>query len=362
MRIAILGSRGIPANYGGFETFAQHLSTQLVERGHQVTVYCCSIYSPSKSRCYKGVRRVILPTIKIKSIEKLFYATLSLIHVSFTKNEIILMLGVSSAFFCFIPRIFGKKVVTNIDGLEWKRKKWSRIVSFFLKIGERTAGMFSNEVIADSKVIQKYYLNKYGKSPIFIAYGAEIKKYPAGEILEKSYLKKDDYILYVSRLEPENNAHLLVSAFEKLKTDMNLVIVGDASYNNHYINQLKKANDPRIKFLGAVYGDGYKELQSNSYVYVHGNEVGGTNPALLEAMGRGNCVLVINVPYNREVLAQAGILYKKSIYDLREKLQFVIDNPKLVSKYRRKAQQRIASQYTWEKIVNEYEKLFLSIS
>lgn len=361
MRIAILGSRGIPAHYGGFETFAEQLSTRLVERGHQVTVYCCSIYSPSNAQFYRGVRRVILPSIKIKSVEKIFYSTLSLVHVSFTRNEIILMLGVSSAFFSFIPRIFGKKVVINIDGLEWKRKKWSRVVSFFLKIGERTAGMFSNEVIADSKVIQKYYVNKYGKSPIFIAYGAEIKKYPAGEILEKSYLKKDDYILYVSRLEPENNAHLLVSAFEKLKTNMNLVIVGDASYNSDYIRKLKNTSDQRIEFLGAVYGEGYKELQSNSYVYVHGNEVGGTNPALLEAMGYGNCVLAIDVPYNREVVDDAGILYKKSIEDLRNKLQFVIDNPDVVLKYRKKAQQRIASEYTWEKIINEYEKLFLSI-
>jgi glycosyltransferase involved in cell wall biosynthesis len=360
MKIAILGSRGIPANYGGFETFAERLSTGLVEKGHEVTVYCCSTYSTYKETFYKGVKRAVLPSIRFKSLEKILFSLLSLIHVSFTKNKLILMLGVSGSLFCFIPRISGKRIVINIDGLEWKRKKWGKLAAFYLRFSEQLAGITCNKVVTDSRAIQEYYLNRYSKSSAYIAYGAEVKRYTRHEQLKKYDLTKDNYLLYVSRLEPENNAHLIISSFEQVKTNMLLVIVGSSPYNSNYYKRLKSTKDRRIKFLGTVYGEDYKELQSNAFLYVHGNEVGGTNPALLEAMGYGNCVLVLDVPYNREVISDAGVLYKKSVENLREKMQYLIDNPDMVKKYRRKAQERIAAEYTWEKIINQYEELFAS--
>lgn len=361
MKIAILGTRGVPANYGGFETFAERLSTALVEKGHEVTVYCCSTYSTYQGKYYNGVKRAVLPTISIKSLEKILFSLLSLIHVSFSKNKMILMLGVSGSLFCFIPRIFGKRIAINIDGLEWKRKKWGKLASFYLRLSEQFAGIFCNKLVTDSRAIQEYYLKRYSKSSSYIAYGAEVERYTKHEQLKKFGLKKEHYLLYVSRLEPENNAHLIINSFEQVKTNMPLAIVGSSPYNSDYYKKLKSTKDSRIKFLGTVYGEDYKELQSNAFLYIHGNEVGGTNPALLEAMGYGNCVLALDVPYNREVIADAGILYKKSVADLREKMQNIIDNPELAKKYRKQAQERITAEYTWQKIITRYEALFTSL-
>jgi glycosyltransferase involved in cell wall biosynthesis len=360
MKIAILGSRGIPGNYGGFETFAENLSTLLSKREHELTVYCCSAYSNSQESNYNGVMRVILPTVKKKSLEKLIYNLLSLIHVSFTKNEIILMLGVSVSIFCFIPRIFGKRIAINIDGLEWKRSKWGRFASFYLKFSERMSGVLCDEVITDSRAIQKYYENSYMKKAHYIPYGGEIINSLGGECLKKYGLEKGKYVLQVCRLEPENNAHIVLKEFERVKTDLKLVILGDAPYSKEYIRALKSTRDRRIKFLGAIYGDKYREILSNAYCYIHGHEVGGTNPVLVEAMGAGNCVLVLDVPYNLEVIdnRKAGVAFSKKEGDLSLRLQELIDNPGKVQEYKAKAVERIKEAYTWGRIVNEYESLF----
>lgn len=358
MRIAILGSRGIPANYSGFETCAEELGTRLASRGHSVIVYCCSPYSTSNQRFFKGVKRVVLPTVRTKSLEKILYAAISLIHVSFTRTEVILMLGLNIPLLCWIPRMLGKKVVTNVDGLEWKRKKWGMIASNYLLLAERMAAWASHRLITDARCIQDYYSQKYGKSTTYIAYGADISDHPPGDTLRKYNLKKDEYILYVARFDPEYNALLVREAYEMLrKPGKKLVMVGDSPFSSEYVKQVRNTGNDQIIFTGFLYGNGYRELASNAYFYIQASEVGGTHPALVEAMGFGNPVLANDVPEHREVLKEAGIYYKGK-EDLAEKMELLICRPDIVQTLRNKAHKIVSSEYSWEDITMRYEELF----
>ena len=181
--------------------------------------------------------------------------------------------------------------------------------------------------------------------------------------MDKFGVKPNEYILYVSRLEPENNAHIVIKAFEKVKASLKLVIVGDAPYSLEYIKKLKTTKDSRIVFTGFVFGEGYKEFQSSAYCYVHATEIGGTHPALIEAMGFGNCVIVNGTPENIEVVGNAGIIYKKNdVEDLREKIEYIIRNPKIIRMYGENAKKRIKANYSWNRITDNYECLFLKLA
>ena len=359
MRIAIVGSRGIPGNYGGFETCAEQLSTMLVERGHHVSVYCMRPYSKGTSRWYRGVRRLFLPTIPHKALEKIVFASLSLIHVTFSRANVVLILGVSGAPLALLPRLAGKKVFVNVDGLEWKRKKWGRLARVVLKQCERLAGIVANKVITDARCIQEYYLQTYGKPSAFIPYGADASHVPPGPTMEKYGLRPREYALYVSRLEPENNAHLVVDAFNRLESDLKLVVVGDAPYSSDYIRGLRSKSNGNVVFTGYVFGEGYRELQSNAYFYVQATEVGGTHPALVEAMAYGNCVLVSDVPEHREVAADAAVPFKNgSSTDLQQKMSFLLRHPGIVQDYRQRAVRRARERYRWEYVTDCHEHLF----
>ena len=250
----------------------------------------------------------------------------------------------------------------NVDGIERLRKKWSPLGKLWYRVGEYLATKFPNEIVTDCKIIENYYLEEYNKESTQIAYGAYTDRVSSTNVLEKFNVEKDEYILYVSRLEPDNNAHVVIKAFENLKTDKKLVIVGDAPYSTEYIKSLKATTDPRIIFTGYVYGDGYKEFQSHAYLYVHGNEVGGTNPALLEAMGFGNCVLAVDVPYNVEVLGDAGIPFNKYGDDLASKMQDLVDNPRKREAFQKRAVERIKKYYSWDDVTDKYERLFKEVT
>lgn len=358
MKIAILGSRGIPVNYGGFETLAEEISARLAKRGHEVIVYCCKPYSRVAENSYKGVKRIVLPTIRTKTLEKPFFNLLSLFHVLMQKVDVALMLGVSISYSCFIPRMFGEKVAINIDGLEWQRKKWGRLIACCLRFSERMAGITADEVVTDARCIQEYYKNRYGKDTVYIAYGTDRIKYPPGETLRKIGVQSGEYILYVSRFEPENNPLLVREAYEEIENpSRKLVMVGDAPFADEYIRQVRNTRSRDIIFTGYLFGDEYKELLSNAYFYIQATEVGGTHPALLEAMGAGNCVLANDVPEHREVLGAAGVYYKGK-EDLRKKMTLLMNDRRIIEEKRAETLKIVEGTYSWEKVADEYEKLF----
>ncbi|MBI4715461.1 MAG: DUF1972 domain-containing protein [Nitrospirae bacterium] len=360
LKIAILGSRGIPGNYGGFETCAEELSTRLAQRGHQVTVYGCKGYGPPEPAFYKGVRRIILPTIRVKSLEKILFSVLSLLHVTFLRMDVVLMLGVSASAFCFIPRLLGAKVVINVDGLEWQRKKWGRIASWYLRFSEKAACWMTHRVVTDALCVQDYYRRQYHQETTYIPYGVEPVRIPPDGTLKALGVAPGNYVLFVSRFDPENNPLLVRRAFEKVRTDKKLVMLGDAPYAPDYIREVKDTQDPRIVFPGAIYGQGYRELQSHALCYVQATEVGGTHPALVEAMGYGHCVIANDVPEHREVLREAGMIYNGTEADLAQRLQEVLDHPDLLGEYRERVRKQ-AEQFTWDRIVDQYEDLFRDV-
>lgn len=359
MRIAILGTRGIPASYGGFETFAEHLSTRLVARGHKVTVYCRSHYVSPRQLEYHGVKLKVLPTIKHKYFDTVVHTFLSAIHASSGRYDAALICNCANAPFSPILRLSGTPVAINVDGLEHKRKKWGWLGRRYYRLAEYLSTLLPTEMVTDAQVIQDYYLARHNASSTMIAYGSEVERRPDRDLVRKWRVEPNRYVLYVSRLEPENNAHLVIEAFKKVRTAYRLLVVGDAPYAEHYINSLKMSarGDKRIIFTGFVFGQDYRALQQNAYCYVHATEVGGTHPALLEAMGYGNCVLTLATPENIEVVGDAGVPYIDE-YDLSEKLQRVLRDGSLVQAYRNRAQQRIQKHYDWETVVDQYEQLF----
>ncbi len=361
MKIAILGTRGIPANYGGFETFAEQLGTRLAARGHDITVYGRKHYSTTDAHTYNGVNLVILPTIRHKYFDTVIHTFLSVLHAAPRKYDAILICNAANSIFAFIPRLFGTPTLVNVDGLERKRKKWNWIGQKYYLISEWLSTFLPTAIVTDAQVIQDYYATRYRKESEMIAYGAEVARRAAPEKLLRFGLKPNQYVLYVSRLEPENNAHLVIEAYSRVKTDMPLVIVGGAPYAEEYIARLKSARDSRVKFPGFVFGEDYRALQQNAYCYVHATEVGGTHPALIEAMGAGNCALTLNTPENLEVIGDAGIIYK-SADDLTRHLQYVINDPMIIGEYRRRAMTRVIQFYNWEQITDRYEELLARLA
>ena len=362
MRIAILGTRGIPANYGGFETFAEHLSTRLAARGHAVTVYCRAHYTSPRELEFQGVRLKVLPTIRHKYFDTIVHSFLSALHSVPRRYDAALICNAANAPFASILRLAGTPVALNVDGLEHKRKKWNSIARRYYLLAERLATILPNETVTDARVIQEYYLARYRVASTMIAYGAEVERRPDPTV-RRWRVEPNRYVLYVSRLEPENNAHLVIEAFKRVRTAHKLLIVGDAPYARDYIADLKARarRDRRIIFTGFVFGRDYRALQQNAYCYVHATEVGGTHPALLEAMGFGNCVLTLAAPENMEAIGDAGIAYADE-NDLAEKLQRVLRDGSLVHSYRNRAQARVQEVYDWDYVVDQYERLFAEMA
>lgn len=358
MKLAILGTRGIPANYGGFETFAEELSVRLAARGHDVTVYGRSNNIRYPHREYKGVKLVILPTAGTKYLDTVVHTFFSVIHVLLRRRfDCILMANAANAIFALAPRLSGTPVALNVDGIERLRKKWGLAGSAYYRFSEYLATVIPNVVVTDANVIRDYYLKEYGKSSVTIAYGANCERAETTSVLDRLGVRPREYFLYVSRLEPENNAHVVIEAYEKVPTDKPLLIVGDAPYAWRYIGQLKSTRDPRIRFPGAIYGVGYRELQSHAYTYIQATEVGGTHPALIEAMGAGNCIIAKDTPENREVIGDCGLFFEDS-GSLSLRMEATLSDPALVEGFRARAQDRAKAHYSWDAVTDAYEKLF----
>lgn len=357
MRIAILGTRGIPASYGGFETFAEELSRRLAARGHDVTVYCRSRHSEAT---YLGVRRRYLPTIRHKYLDTVFHTFLSSLHLVAHRADAALFCNAANALFTIAPRLCGIPCALNVDGLERKRRKWGWAGRAWYRASEWIATWAPTEVVTDAGEIAAYYRKRYSRETHFIPYGAETGQVTTGEALDRLGLQPGRYFLYVSRLEPENNALEVREAFESVPTDLRLALIGDAPYSAEYIRRVRDTTDARIVMPGAIYGQGYHELQSHSFAYIHATEVGGTHPALIEAMGRGALVLYLSTPENEEVAGGAGIPFAHGT--LPQAMQQVLAMPEAErARLRRRAAERVGERYSWDAVTNAYEKLLLGM-
>jgi glycosyltransferase involved in cell wall biosynthesis len=357
VRIALLGTRGIPANYGGFETFAEELSTRLAARGHTVTVYCRERHHQTE---YRGVRLQYLPTVRHKYFDTIAHTFLSTLHLLAHRPDVALYCNGANAIFTLWPRLFGVPVALNVDGIERKRKKWNKLAKAWYLVSEWLATFCPSVVVTDALSIQNYYRERYRKATTFIPYGAETGKVSTTEALAKLGLEPSGYFLYVSRMEPENHPLEVRQAFEQVVTPLKLALIGDAPYAGDYIRRVRETLDPRIVIPGAIYGNGYHELGSHCFAYIHATEVGGTHPALIEAMGRGALVLYRNTPENAEVAFNAGVPFEPDELAAKIRAVLAMTEPERDA-FRRRALRRVRESYSWDAVTDAYLALLQAL-
>jgi glycosyltransferase involved in cell wall biosynthesis len=365
VNIALLGTRGIPASYSGFETCVEQLGQRLVQRGHRVTVYCRSHHITYEGSYYKGMRLVKLPSIPNKYLDTIVHSFISSLHALTQHYDVALYFIAGNSPVTWIPRLVGTRTILNVDGLDWRRKKWPWLAREYIRFAEYLATFLPNRYLTDSMHVQRFYKERFKDEPLYIPYGSDIEIPSSQDALKQYGLEPGKYILFVGRLVPENCAHHLVEAFRGLDTNMKCVIVGDAPYAGDYQAGLKKlaGDDGRIIFTGYLFGRGYQELGSHAYLFVETSGVGGTHPALVEAMAMGNCVVVNNTPENLETLGEAGASYNGEVgaADLRRVLTELISALDDVEAFRHKARQRAYAVYSWEAVTDAYEQLFQQV-
>jgi glycosyltransferase involved in cell wall biosynthesis len=320
-------------------------------------VYCRQRHPEA---AYRGVRLVALPTWRHKYFETIVHTFLSTLHLIAHRPDAALYCNGANAIFTVLPRLAGVPTALNVDGLERKRKKWNGLAKAWYAISEWLATFCPSVVVTDARSIARYYLERYGKHTEFIPYGAETGKLAADDVLRALGLEAGRYFLYVSRMEPENNALAVREAFELVATPVKLALVGDAPYAQEYIRKVRDTRDPRVVLPGAIYGEGYRELLSHCLAYIHATEVGGTHPALIEAMGRGALVLYLNTPENAEVAGGAGLAFEAG--QLETKLEEVLGmSSQERSEWGRRAAERVQERYGWEVVTDQYEKLLTGL-
>lgn len=363
MRIAIIGSRGIPARYGGFETFAQELAPRLVGLGHDVTVYCRAGYTGTRSS-FEGVRLRHTPYLKVQAFETPSHELTSILDSLRRGFDVYYFLGTRSSPLYYLVRALGKPVVIHTDGIEWKRAKWGRVGRAWLRSGEWMAAHVPGaRLVTDAEAMRSYYMRTYGKDSTFIPYGAPVIEDADPAPLERWNLEPRGYHLVVARMEPENNITAIIEAHRDSGSRRRLAIVGDANYETVYTRKVRAlaAATTGVQLVGAVYGADLVALRFHAFSYIHGHEVGGTNPSLLEAMGCGDLVLALDTEFNREALADAGRYWSKADRSLSSLLREAdATEAKNLAVTSEKARDRIRELYVWDEVAERHDRLITS--
>lgn len=355
--VAILGHHGVPSNYGGFEAFAEGIGKTLVKLGCNVVAYCRSNYYKERNTEYQGIKLVYLPTIVNKYLDTALHSFLSIIHVIIKNTaDIIIIVNVGNAPFVWIAKLFGKKVIFCVDGLDWERRKWNWFARWYLKTCSYVVPYVAHEIITDALSVWEFYRTDRRTESTFIPYGTEVDQHTAQKsILDELKLKNKYYFIYVARFEPENNPLEVVEAYVASKSTLPLIMIGDNIYNPNYVKKVKEAANSNVQFLGYVFGRRYKELVNGALAYIRAAEVGGSSPATIEAMGRNTCVIANDKSENREVLGDTAFYYNlKNIQTLIDLFKNISQNPETALEQGRRAGKRAKTIYSWERIGEEY--------
>jgi glycosyltransferase involved in cell wall biosynthesis len=363
LSVALIGSRGIPGRYGGYETLMEELAVRLLVRGFQVTVYCRSHFTPRPLRCFQGVKLVVLPTIRAKYFDTPIHTLLSCLHAATAGYDAALVVNSANALFVPLLQAAGIPVALNVDGIEKRRAKWGAAGRGVYALSERLACVLPDALVTDAEVIRRHYLERYGAESVPIAYGVDPRPPAATRELARLGLLPGRYFLYVSRFEPENNPHRVAEAYRRVGGGLPLVMVGGAPYAGRFIAGFTRGADSRILFPGPIYGDGYRELLSHALAYIHATEVGGTHPALVEAMGYGNCVLVNDTPENREVAGGVGLYFRAGEpATLTQGLEWLRSHPERARARGRAAARRARLLFSWERVADRYADLLAGLA
>ena len=360
LKIAIIGSRGYPYVYSGYETLVKELSERLVKRGHHVRVYCHSSLFYKKPKQVNGIELVYTPLIQYKTLSQITNSFFSFIHVCFSKTDIVLVLNSSNGPFGILTKIFKKKTFINVDGLEWLRPKWKGLGSVYFRFASKLATIFFDEIITDSIEMNKVYRNKFGKKSVVIAYGSTMIVNKKSKILEKFSLQNKQYYLIVGRLIPDNNSKLIIEGFLKSNSNKSIVIVGDVPYYDDYANNTKLLSSNKVVFTGYVNDQvDLTILYNNCYCYIHGHEFGGTNPTMINALDLNCQILALDTVFNREMLENKSSVFfnknsiAKKINEFEERYEEFIQ---------KNTSYKLPKKYDWNFISNKYLEIFQGLT
>lgn len=361
MKIAYIALKGMPLG-GGIEKFTEEIGSRLVSRGHSVLVYTMKHYG-AKDGDYKGMNIKTVPSFRMKSLEKISASFFATLHLCIEKDvDIVHFHAFGPAMFCFIPKLLGRKVVVQGHGLEWKRSRWGVGGKLFLKLSEIPSVRLPDALTVVSKVQQEYILKRYKRKSIYIPTGVNPPLNEEPELINEYGLNGNDYILFAARLVREKGAHYLIEAFNMLKTDLKLVIAGDAMHEERYKKELFRLSkgNPNIIFTGFVTGKILYELFSNCRIFVLPSEIEGLPTVLLEAMSYGNCCIVSDIPENIEALNNLGYTFRnRDVNDLARILEFVIQESDFkINHIKQAAKEYVMKNFSWDAITSEFEKLY----
>lgn len=362
LRIAMLGMRGVPANYGGLEKVAEEIGARLVERGHHVTAYCRTHNAIAHEPSYRGIARIELPSLKQKHLDTPTHTAAASLHAVTRASDVVHVFGVGNAAWLPPLNLAGRATVISVDGMDWRRRKWGFVARTLLERSSQLALRASGACITDSREVARWYLARYGREPHYIAHGVDMQEIAGRAALQAYGLDERGYVLFVGRVTPEKGIHHLIEAFRELDTEKALVIVGDGASDVEYWRSLhlRAAGHRNVRLLGPVYGEAVRELFANAYVYVQPSEVEGTAVSVVEAMGAGNCVLVSDIAENVETVGDAGVTFDitRPVESLRGRLAELLGAPGVVAQHRRRTLAYAREQFSWDRVTDAHEELY----
>lgn len=351
MKVAFMGTRGVPARYSGFETAVEQIGRRMAAAGHEVTVFCRSAHYSERLRTSEGMGLTYLPSIQQKHLETLSHTALSALRLR--RDAAVVCMGVGNAPVVRALEVAGRRTVFNVDGADWQREKWGAFASTYLRVCERLAAAGRSILIADAKAVQRYYREEFGRDSELVAYGAEAPRDRGTDTLDRFRLEPGGYLLFVGRLVPENSAHDFLEGVRLSGLEAPAVVVGDAPYQDEYKAALRASAPPGAYFTGYQFGAAYQQLSAHAGIYVLAATVGGTHPVLVEQMAAGNCVLARDTDSNREVLGDAGDFWRTP-EDLARLLCKLWTDPAMRRRWGEAARRRVAERYSWDQVTERY--------
>lgn len=362
MRIAMIGQKGIPSRAGGVEIHVEELAKRLVKQGHSLAVYCRRTYCQELKKEHEGIDLIYIPSVHTKHLDAIIYSVLATFHALFHGFDVFHFHALGPSTVAFLPRLFGKKVVCTIHGLDWQRDKWKGFARKYLQFGEYCVAKYANIAISVAENLITYFEKKYQIQPVYIPNGVNMPELkPANRIIGQYGLKKDDYLLYLGRLVPEKGIHYLIDAYLRLNPPKKLVIAGGASHTTDYVCQLQKQAKgcENILFTGFVQGEVLEELFSNAYLYILPSDLEGMPISLLEAMSYGQACLVSDIEENKAVVGHNGYYFSKgSTESLYEALKNIISGEKTLEKIKTAAAEYVKSHFNWDDVAKSHEKVY----
>lgn len=353
-------------HFTGFETGFGEIAPRLAAMGHDVVMYCRKGSFPEEMRVpeYKGVRLVYVPSPGGKNFSGVISTFFAVLHALATgRYDIYFFVNVGMGHHAALCRLFKKKVVMNVNGLDWTRAKWGPVAQFYFRSAAHSAVQFCSELVTDAFAMQDFYREQFKKETTMIAYGAYIESSKNPDLIRQFGVEPDDYYLIASRLIPENHGDLIAEAFLASGSKRKLVIAGGANYDSPFHRKLRSMEGEKVILTGHIDDqEVIRELHCNCFAYLHGHSVGGTNPSLLKAMGYGNCILALDTVFNREVLADGGIFFPRDVNVLAQQIREIESDRPRVEQLRLMGPERIRANYTWEKIAGQYDDLFREVA